>query len=218
MKYTPVAIGNIYGRLTVTALDVKRARSNGEPYHECVCSCGNKIETRDHSLKAGKRQSCGCLRLDAVKERGPRITKGMKQSSEYLAWCNIKKRCYDKSDANYKNYGAKGIAVCDEWRRSFPLFIAHMGRKPSPDMSIDRIDPYGPYSPENCRWATREEQANNKRKNRFIELNGARMTIAQWSRATGIPQSTIKNRLNRGLSAEDALAADWLEGRERDEG
>jgi hypothetical protein len=128
-----------------------------------------------------------------------------KLSPEKLTWQGMLGRCYRKSHDKYHCYGGRGIAVCDRWRRSFPNFFADMGVKPTPKHEIDRIDNDGPYSPENCRWATRKENARNRRTSRWIEYQGQRKTLAEWADITGIGWSTIRMRLNRGESAEKAL-------------
>ena len=114
------------------------------------------------------------------------------------------KRCNNPKDKRYKNYGGRGIKVCDRWHK-FENFYADMGDKPM-GMSIDRINNNGNYAPENCRWATPFEQANNTVKNRKIIFKGKTLTVAQWSRELGIKRTTLSGRLNNyGWSTEKAL-------------
>jgi len=118
----------------------------------------------------------------------------------------MKSRCYTKSNIGYPYYGGRGITVCDRWLHSFENFLSDMGERPGPEYSLDRINPNGNYRPDNCRWATRETQDNNRRANRFLTWNGKTQTIAQWAKETGISKGTILNRLNWGWPIEDALS------------
>lgn len=113
-------------------------------------------------------------------------------------------RCYDSKNKSFPNYGGRGIMVCEQWRYSFDTFLTDMGIRPV-GMSLDRIDNSGPYSPDNCRWAIKQEQANNTRANRIVEHNGRAQTIAQWSRESGVSQRQIWKRLTRGWSMHDTL-------------
>lgn len=128
-------------------------------------------------------------------------------TSEYNTWQQMKARCHVVSSSGFHKYGAKGITVCDRWRNSFEDFIADMGRKPSPQHSIDRIDCAGNYSPENCRWATPFEQMNNTTKNFRVEFSGRIQTLAQWSRESGIDAEIISLRIRSGWPVEKALFA-----------
>jgi len=117
----------------------------------------------------------------------------------------MKARCYTTSNIGYPHYGGRGIAVCEHWRNSFPNFLEDMGRKPSPNHSLDRIDPNGNYSPNNCQWATRDEQLNNTRRTRLITFHGKTQTVAQWAQQVGLRKSCLLYRLNAGWSVERAL-------------
>lgn len=113
-------------------------------------------------------------------------------------------RCCNPKSQVYENYGGRGITVCERWLESFENFFADMGVCPT-GLSIDRIDNDGPYSPENCRWATDKEQGRNKRTCRFLEMNGERLPLSEWAERLGIPENTIRNRLRRGWSDERTL-------------
>ena len=130
----------------------------------CQCKCGNKKFVTAACLKDGRSKSCGCY----AKENKYKIrtTHGMKGSPEYISWQSIKTRCLNKNRKCYKNYGGRGIRVCDRWLNSFENFYKDMGPRPSPKHSIDRIDVNGNYCPENCKWATRHQQAINHRNNK----------------------------------------------------
>lgn len=124
---------------------------------------------------------------------------------EYNSWSNARRRCHNPGHSQFPSYGARGIIMCDRWRKSFSAFLADMGRRPSPDHSIDRIDNDGNYEPGNCRWATAAEQANNKRNNVFIEAHGERLSLHEWASKTGLKYGTIRIRLFRGFTPEQAV-------------
>lgn len=118
----------------------------------------------------------------------------------------MRRRCYDKGYTEYPRYGARGITVCDEWRDSFERFVADMGQKPSPAHSLERRDNNGPYAKWNCYWATASEQANNRRNNTLVTLQGKSQTLTQWEREIGIKHHTVMTRMGkRGWAVERAL-------------
>ena len=132
------------------------------------------------------------------------------QTREYATWSNIKTRCYNENCKSYARYGAKGIRMCDEWRDSFVAFYRDMGPKPSADHSIDRIDTSKGYTPENCRWATREEQARNKTTTIWIELDGVRRPAIEWCQIAGTDYHAFFYRYENGWSHRECI---W--GREK---
>lgn len=117
------------------------------------------------------------------------------------------KRCYTKSDKHFPDYGGRGITICERWRGSFENFLEDMGPRPSADYSIDRIDNDGNYTPENCRWATRSQQASNRRtrkdRERFL-VNGEHLTTAELSAKYGMKYHTVRYRLRNGWNPERA--------------
>jgi len=150
--------GHVYNHLTVTRLD----HLEGElRYWECRCECGAEVVVQASNLVSGSTKSCGCHRSRRMAERNR--THGMAYSSEWESWRAMRDRCYQPSNASFKTYGAVGITVCGRWRDSFENFLEDMGKKPTPDHSIDRIDGTKGYAPENCRWATKSAQAINRK-------------------------------------------------------
>jgi hypothetical protein len=122
----------------------------------------------------------------------------------YQAWVKMLSRCYNQRDASYHNYGGKGIRVCKEWRESFEAFYRDMGGCPA-KLTLDRRQSTGDYTKENCRWATRAEQARNRCNTRLLTLNGRTQCLKDWAQEMGVTQSALANRLNRGWSVERAL-------------
>jgi len=124
---------------------------------------------------------------------------------EYSTWSLMIQRCEDPSSDRYGYYGGRGISVCPKWRTSFAAFLEDVGPKPSPAHSLDRIDPNGNYEPGNVRWATKKEQARNRRTNRLLTVNGETRCLSEWSEITGIPKTTLRLRLERGWPPERAV-------------
>jgi len=151
--------------------------------------------------------SCGCLRAEllSVSNVESKTTHGMTATPEYSVWSAMRNRCSYPGDVSFDNYGGRGIRVCSEWDLSFESFYRDMGPRPSLEHSIDRKDNDGPYCKENCRWATRKEQCNNRRSNHLVTYLGETYTISQWSDRLGISKHVIASRLRKGWSVERAL-------------
>lgn len=128
----------------------------------------------------------------------------MSKTQLFGVWAMMLSRCSNKNVKAYKDYGGRGISVCDRWQ-FFENFYADMGDRPTPNHQIDRIDNDGPYSPENCQWALREQQAKNKRNNRFITANGESLHLAEWARRLGCNPSAILARLATGMPEDEAV-------------
>lgn len=180
---------------------------NGYVHVLCECDCGTRKIIDARSVVRGNSRSCGCLRKEVTVARSTihGLAPRHGRCAEYNVWLNIRRRCLDPSTSNFKNYGGRGIKVCDRWL-SFENFCADMGPRPSPAHSIDRKENDGDYCPENCRWATRSKQMNNMRTNRRISSGGITQTLAEWSRATGINRRTLAQRIDNGWTAEEAVS------------
>lgn len=171
--------GRRFGRLTAT-------QYLGRGYWNCVCDCGVTHKARASHLRSGKIQSCGCL------QRETKIRHGKWKTPEYAIWDQMLRRCLNPHHKEYKNYGGRGIKVCDRWMK-FENFWDDMCPRPAAGLSLDRIDNNGDYEPGNCRWATAAEQANNSRNVRVF--NGK--TVAAWAAELGVTPNVIRQRLCR---------------------
>lgn len=188
--------GQRFGRLTA----VKHIGSkNGRAVWLCKCDCGKETIVYGKSLRSGNTKSCGCLNIDSSTERIVKFnTKhGGTNSRIFRIWGNMKTRCYNKNAINFQDYGGRGITVCDEWKEDFSAFRDWaLNNGYSPNLTIDRVDNEKGYSPDNCRWATPKEQANNRRGNRPITHNGETHTISEWADIIGIDDDTLLKRIN----------------------
>lgn len=191
--------GMQFGRLTV--LGSYRCPKDGKTKWRCICACGKEKLAPGHHLKQGQLKSCGCLNSEVTAQRNRNNAKhGMWQSKEFALWTGMLARCYNPKHENYHRYGGRGIVVCDEWRNSFPAFFAHMGKRPSPDSTLEREDNDGPYAPGNVKWASKTEQANNRRNTRYVDWEGERISVANLARRYGLSWDCVSQRLERGVS------------------
>lgn len=201
--------GQTFSRLTV--VEYSHKNKYGHIIWKCLCVCGSFSLVATYSLRGNKIKSCGCLRFENIKLGAKKnVTHGDtvkgKSTVEYTAWVAIKARCYNKKNKHYGYYGGRGITLFDGWKNSFPDFLKHVGRRPSPDHSLDRHpDRNGNYEPGNVRWATKKEQANNKSNNRIIEANGITKNITEWAEFYGMARHTLHSKLNRGHSFESIV-------------
>jgi len=195
--------GQIFGQLTVLGY---AGWEKGSQW-VCECSCGNITKVRASSLTCQNTRSCGCFRPQNA--TGP-ITHGEARSvngrgtAEYKAYLSAKARCNNPNTIQYTDYGGRGIEFCFE---SYPEFLQELGRKPTPQHSLDRIDTNGHYEKGNVRWATIQEQRRNKRNNHIVVFQGKSQCIAAWAEEVGLPSRLIQSRLKLGWGAERALYA-----------
>lgn len=178
----------------------------------CQCDCGVRCSVQQGNLLNNHTRSCGCLAKDTPQPS--RRTHGCARPGqkwpEYKIWTAMKTRCHSPSCPSYDRYGGRGIVVCTEWM-TFENFIRDMGRRPSPSHTIERVNNEQGYSPDNCVWADRVTQQNNRRVNRRVTFNGETHTIAEWSRITGIPRAALYARLSaRGWDTARALTTPRL--------
>jgi hypothetical protein len=163
------AVGLRFGRLVVLSEAEKYVSPGGKELRRVFvrCECGNEFTATLNSIKRGLSASCGCYRTELAigSAKHGHARKG-RPSKEYKTWAGMIERCENPNATKYPIYGGRGISVCAEWRKSFETFLSDMGKKLSPDLSIDRIDVDGNYEPGNCRWATRSEQMRNQRPRR----------------------------------------------------
>jgi len=185
-------IGQRFGRLTI--LQTVGKDKHGNYRWLARCDCGNETTVISTALKSGRTRSCGCLLLERVTKHGEcSRVKGF--TREYRVWAGMKGRCLSEKAGNYKNYGARGIKVCDRWM-DFKNFLQDMGRCP-PGLTIERKDNNGDYSSENCVWASVGAQAKNRRTNRLLSNGKVTMCLQDWSELLNIPATTLIRKIEK---------------------
>jgi hypothetical protein len=196
--------GRRFGTLVVTEFAEMRGR---RAHWHTVCDCGERRVVAGGNLLSGNTTSCGCVMLAGRAARlrthgrgGPRRTR------EYRAWQEAKRRCFDAGRPSFKDYGGRGITMCDAWRVDFAAFFGDMGECPK-GLTLDRIDHDGDYEPGNCRWATSATQNRNKRTNIWVQWGGDRMVLRDFAAARGVSYSAIKGRVGRGEDPVEAANA-----------
>ena len=204
--------GKVYNLLTV--IEEYFSKPKGNRWWKCICSCGQICLKTTSQLndKSNPNKSCGCLRNKSIKKASQIAwTKTTKWKGDYkkqLKWLvkNIKSRCYNPKDKRYKNYGGRGIAVCEEWLNNTTNFYKWATQNNyKPGLSIERIDVNGNYCPENCTFIPFIEQSQNTTRTHYIEWNGIKKNISQWSKYLNVPYSTINHRSQRGWSIEKIM-------------
>lgn len=202
-----IEVGQKFGRLTVVQELPNRLIGITERRKIrcflCQCDCGKTHEINISGLANKGTKSCGCLLGLAHTHGESRAGK-----KEYKTWHYINERCHNTKHKSYKNYGGRGITVCDRWRHSYETFLSDMGRAPSSKHTMDRIDSNKSYEPSNCRWATMKEQQNNRRNNLNIGHNGEVLTMAQWAERLNENYQTLRGWLNykKGRTIADFIS------------
>lgn len=178
---------------------------SGRHYFSCLCDCGKHKEIR-HDTFYGKHrpQSCGCKTKEIVVSK--QTTHGLSKTPEYRSYKCMIERCYGDKAASSARYKEQGVTVCDEWKNSFVQFLKDMGPKPTPLHTIDRVNNDKGYSPDNCRWASKKEQATNRRNTKIVIINGVADTYGGHSEREGVCKHTIKRRFEAGLPDEMVLS------------
>ncbi|MEN8136170.1 MAG: hypothetical protein ABFS18_11640 [Thermodesulfobacteriota bacterium] len=190
--------GEKFGRLTVVKL-LGRPKNRKVNYWLCKCECGNEHIANPTSLKNGNTTSCGCWAAEI------RTKHGMTGSKIYYVWAAMKQRCTNPNNKDYKSYGGRGITICKQWF-DFKKFYEDMGEPSQEGYTLERIDNDKGYCPENCSWVSRKEQANNRKTNHQLELDGEVKTIKEWSEITGLDHRLIISRVQRGYTVKKALS------------
>lgn len=182
-----------------------RDRKSVVPYWKCICVCGDEVVIRRDHLENGSRCfKCGMASMRNTRREKPNVKHAMSGTPEYRSWSSMKARCTNPNAKLYHRYGGRGIVVCSEWMESFEAFFGHIGPRPS-QYSLERIDNDKGYEPGNVKWATRLEQQNNRAACRIVVYAGKQMTVSQAIRLSGLPNSTVRNRLYNGWSEHRAL-------------
>lgn len=164
------------------------------------CECGNEKKIEIRNVEIGKEKTCGCWRATSGNKKH-----NLSKTTEYITWVGAKQRCFNVANKVYPRYGGRGITMCQNWVDSFDNFIRDMGKKPSEDHSLDRIDNSKGYSKDNCRWANKKEQSRNRRGLSILNAYGTEMCLSEWSEIMEINHSNTKGRRQRGWSKYDAI-------------
>ena len=201
-------IGDKYNRLTILR---EAGRKNSHRMYDCICECGNELPVRGSSLKSGNTMSCGCYdkevriqNLDAGRlKKMNGATENGKKTQEYEAFIHMKERCYNPKVDRYPNYGGRGIIVCESWLNSFANFLSDMGRKPSPEHSLERINVHLNYEPSNCKWGTQEEQDANRQNTIRLTVNGVEVHQAKLARVLNVGPKSIEYHRKKGKTGDE---------------
>lgn len=185
-----------FGRLEAISFGFNKTTPNGTkmPFWLCTCICGKKVYINKYALISQKTKSCGCLRQETSKK--VHTFHNSCHTTEYRTWQSMKSRCTNPKKTDFYLYGGRGIKVCKEWsqRNGFKKFQTDMGKKPSKEHTLERIDTNGNYTPQNCKWSTPKEQANNRRSNIMISFNGKTQNLKQWCEELGFEYGLIALR------------------------
>lgn len=173
---------------------------------EFSCECGRSHSTKLFSVIRGKTRSCGCLSREvaSARSRTHGATAGGKRKPEYSIWRSVVHRCTSPDSPHWPRYGGRGIDICSRWRTSFQAFFDDMGQRPL-GLTLERVDNDKGYSPDNCVWATRKQQANNTSRTLFVVHRSETRSLQEWSALTGVKANTIRKRLREGWPVGRAL-------------
>ena len=207
-------VGTIIGNLKVISTPIRVMKAQMRTCVLCECICGKETIVNLYDLIHGHYQSCGCLKYELIgnakRTHGESWREG-RRTPEYHIWDAIRQRCNNPNNKGYKDYGGRGIRMSEEWN-SYEKFIAYVGRRPSEDMSLDRINNDGNYEPGNVRWATQAQQDANKRNSRKVEFRGEIKCLFEWVKELGLNYGTVHNRLDYGWTAEEAFTVKAVKG------
>lgn len=175
--------GMRFGRLMALSYEKKKSGNRKRIFWLCRCDCGKTSIVHSDVLTRNVVKSCGCLRAEVTRKRSLRHggSVGYKECKEYKAWSHAKSRCYNPNDLKYKNYGARGIKMCDKWLNDYNAFWEDMGKCPD-GLTLDRIDVHGNYEPSNCHWATSMVQGRHRTDNVWITYKDKTMIQSDWAR------------------------------------
>ena len=191
--------GQRFGRLTVVQRN-PHVGKNRVVMWDCVCDCGNNVTVSGSNLRRGTR-SCGCLKYESHNK-----VHGLSQHPLHRVWTGMKTRCYNPNSNSYKNYGARGICLCDEWANDFEAFYTWaISSGYREGLTIERLDNDGIYEPDNCIWISKGEQSKNRRFCHKITIGHETKNLFDWCRQYNIQPSTAINRIKSGWSEEDAI-------------
>ena len=206
-KYKRDLKGKKFGMLTVIKVDEEKSLEKKRTYWVCECECTNIISIREDNINENKND-CGCIFKKKQAEKS--ATHGMSGTRIHRIWLGMSQRCYIESASGYKNYGGRGIKVCDEWLNKENGFVNFYNwsikNEYDNNLTIERKNVNGNYEPDNCRWATMKEQANNKRNTRYVTIDNETHSVSEWSEITGLSYMILNERYeNNMLSKEEFL-------------
>ena len=215
--------GRVFERLTVISRAVEKDK-HGRRGWLCICTCGGYKSPTTRELMIGAVRSCGCLRNEACSARlekyrttgrSPNTKHNDCSSSEYRSWVEMKRRCYDTKRKDFKNYGERGVAVCNRWldkKDGYTNFLCDMGRKPDKSYTIGRTDNNGNYCPENCEWQSTKLQNRNRRNTILLTCSGKTMSLPDWAEELGVSRRRLYQRYVAGWDTEQILTKQYGRG------
>lgn len=185
--------GRTFGRLR--AICVSGRTKKNEIQWQCECVCGNITYSTVANLSAGRKRSCGCIAYELLMERSTKH--GMRHTPEWHIWAQMIGRCNNPRNKGYKNYGERGIRIEDPRWLKFIHFFEDMGKRPNPELTLDRLDNDKGYCKDNCAWRTRKEQSRNRRNRHWVTYNGETKILSEWAEILQLPFSVLFYRLKK---------------------